>query len=124
MREAARLREAVARLREAVAGLRVAVAGLREATAGLREAVAGLREAVLAEPHLCECAPCTEASHHLHLVVCLGSRHVGAACPYVTAHKNVRGSTGGRAATRRHAHSCGRGRGGRQGVKAERLEPR
>ena len=54
------------------------------------------------------CAPCAGARHQLHLVVWPSSRPVGTACPCVTAHKSVKISTGGRVATRRHAHSCGR----------------
>ena len=73
------------------------------------------------------CAPCAVAcqQQHPHLVVWPSSRRVGAACLCATALKSVRRSTGGRAATRRHAHSCViRERGGRACIIAERLEAR
>ena len=68
--------------------------------------------AVAAGQVLCVCAP---AAGVLRL---LGPscRPVGAACPYATARQSARRSTGGRAATRRHAHGCvTSGRGGSLG---------
>ena len=59
-------------------------------------------------------APCAGARHRLHPVEWPSSRRVGAACPCATAHKSVRRRTGGRAATRRHAHCCGSRRRGRR----------